>query len=94
MLSNHLFTAKAFAGSGAQLIREGREAKYGSRYPSAHEPPTTAVFISAGEQAPVETRKLSQRWRVNCSLQIAGGIRPRCGTAGIVTLVRLVMRIA
>ena len=76
MRPNHLSTAKAFAGSGAQLGygREGRENTVHAT-PSAHEPATTAVLISAGEQAPAETLKLSQRrlvlllllwWRVNC----------------------------
>ena len=104
MQRNHLSIVKAFAGSGTQL-GYGRERRKNTVHatPSAHEPTTTAVFISAGEQAPVETLKLGQRrlvlllllWRrVNCSLLIAGGVRHRCWAAGIVALVRLVMRIA
>ena len=76
MRPHPLSTAKAFAGSGAQLGygREGRKNTVHAT-PSAHELATTAVFISAGKQAPAETPKLSQRrlvlllllwWRVNC----------------------------
>ena len=58
----HRSTENTFAGPRAQL-GQGREGRCNTVHtiPSAHQPATAALFIGAGEPAPVETLKLSQR---------------------------------